>query len=96
MDQSITVVNWTVFIVLVPTIVFVAMGMQGNKRKGKNIFSDLGVVAMMLGAIVILVIAVNIDRGVGWFSWMMLLVSWIMFAFVLRKWWSLWKQRSHG
>ena len=84
MDQkTVIVMNWIALTLLVPATIILVWKMVSEKLRGKGFSSDLITVSLVLGLTVIGVTQLNIERGVSWLRWVLLVVQLLVLVFCI-------------
>jgi FtsH-binding integral membrane protein len=87
MDYTVTVLNWMALTLLVPATLILVWKMVGDKLKGNRLSSDLITVSLVLSFVVIGVTQLNIERGVSWLRWVLLVAQLLLLVVLYKRVW---------
>ena len=88
MDQKMVIVmNWMALALLLPATIILVWKMVSEKLRGKGFSSDLITVSLVLGLTVIGVIQLNLERGVNWLRWVLLVAQLLLLVVLYKRVW---------
>jgi hypothetical protein len=87
MDYTVTVLNWMALTLLVPATLILVWKMVSDKLKGNRLSSDLITVSLVLSFVVIGVTQLNIERGVSWLRWVLLVAQLLLLVVLYKRVW---------
>ena len=94
--ETVMAMNWMALMLLVPATIILVWKMVSEKLKGKAFSSDLITTSLVLGSAVIGVTELNIENGLNWLHWVLLLVQLLMLLFLWKRLWSPLVQKLRG
>jgi FtsH-binding integral membrane protein len=95
MDYTVTVLNWMALTLLVPATLILVWKMVSDKLKGNRLSSDLITVSLVLSFVVIGVTQLNIERGVSWLRWVLLVAQLLLLVVLYKRVWPPFIQKLH-
>ena len=95
MDDTVTVLNWMALTLLVPATLILVWKMVSDKLKGNRLSSDLITVSLVLSFVVIGVTQLNIERGVSWLRWVLLVAQLLLLVVLYKRVWPPFIQKLH-
>lgn len=97
MNQNIFVVlNWVMFIMLVPATIFVAWKMVSDKLKGRRISSELMFAGFLVGSAALSWTRRNFAGEAGWLLWALFAAELIAYIFFFKAAWAPLKRQWYG
>ena len=94
--ETVMAMNWMALMLLVPATIILVWKMVSEKLKGKAFSSNLITMSLVLGSAVIGVTELNIENGLNWLHWVLLLVQLLMLLFLWKRLWSPLVQKLRG
>jgi hypothetical protein len=87
MDHTVTGLNWMALTLLVPGTLILVWKIVSDKLKGNRLSSDLITVSLVLSFVVIGVTQLNIERGVSWLRWVLLVAQLLLLVVLYKRVW---------